>query len=45
MAKQVSLSTVKLEVQTVTTAPEFRVMEEGKVVGDLRVSRGGAYWR
>lgn len=45
MAKEVSLSTQRLEVQTVTTAPEFRVMDAGKVYGDLRVSKGGAFWR
>lgn len=45
MAKQVAMSTVKLEVATVTTAPEFSVTEEGKVVGDLRISKGGAFWR
>jgi hypothetical protein len=45
MAKQVSMSTVKLEVATVTTAPEFRVTEGSRVVGDFRVSVGGAFWR
>jgi hypothetical protein len=45
MAKQVSMSTVKMDVPAVTTAPEFSVMEDGKVVGDLRVSKGGAFWR
>ena len=45
MAKEVSLSTQRLEVATVTTAPEFRVMDDGKVFGDLRVSKGGAFWR
>jgi hypothetical protein len=45
MAKQVSMSTVKLEVPSVTTAPEFRVMEDKKIVGDLRVSKGGVFWR
>lgn len=45
MAKDVSMSTVKLAVATVTTAPEFRVTDDGKVLGDLRVSKGGAFWR
>jgi hypothetical protein len=45
MAKEVSLSTQCLEVQTVTTAPEFRVTDAGRVFGDLRVSKGGAFWR
>ncbi len=45
MAKEVSMSTVKLAVATVTTAPEFRVTDDGKVIGDLRVSKGGAFWR
>ncbi len=39
------MSTVKLEVATVTTAPEFRVTEDNKIVGDFRVSVGGAFWR
>ena len=45
MAKQVAMSTIRLEVETVTTAPEFHVTEGGKIVGDLRVSKGGAFWR
>lgn len=45
MAKEVSMSTQRLEVATVTTAPEFRVMDGGRVFGDLRVSKGGAFWR
>ncbi len=45
MAKEVLMSTQRLEVATVTTAPEFRVVDGGKVYGDLRVSRGGAFWR
>jgi hypothetical protein len=42
---EVSLSTQRLEVATVTTAPEFRVMDGNKIFGDLRVSKGGAFWR
>lgn len=45
MSTKVTMSTVKLEVATVNTAPEFSVMKDEKVFGDLRVSRGGAYWR
>jgi len=45
MAKQVGMSMVRLEVETVTTAPEFHVTEGGKILGDLRVSKGGAFWR
>ncbi len=45
MAKEVLLSTQRLEVASVTTAPEFRVNDAGKVFGDLRVSKGGALWR
>jgi hypothetical protein len=45
MGKQVAMSTIRMEVETVTTAPEFHVTETGKVVGDLRVSKGGAFWR
>lgn len=43
--KKVEMSTVKLEVATVPTAPEFSVTDDGKVFGDLRVSRGGVFWR
>lgn len=45
MAKQVAMSTIRMDVATVTTAPEFHVTDDGKVVGDLRVSKGGAFWR
>jgi hypothetical protein len=45
MGKQVAMSTIRMEVENVTTAPEFHVTEAGKVVGDLRVSKGGAFWR
>ena len=45
MGKQVAMSTIRMEVETVTTAPEFHVTEGGKVIGDLRVSKGGAFWR
>lgn len=45
MAKQVGMSTIRMDVETVTTAPEFHVTDEGKVVGDLRISKGGAFWR
>jgi hypothetical protein len=45
MAKQVGMSTIRMDVATVTTAPEFHVTEDGKVFGDLRVSKGGAFWR
>lgn len=45
MAKQVGMSTIRLDVETVTTAPEFHVTEDGRIVGDLRVSKGGAFWR
>lgn len=34
-----------MEVATVTTAPEFRVSDDGRIMGDLRVSKGGAFWR
>lgn len=43
--KTVTLSTQRLEVARVNTAPEFRVQDDGKVFGDLRVSVGGAFWR
>ena len=45
MAKNVDMSTVRLEVATVTTAPAFRVTDEGNLVGDLKVSVGGVFWR
>jgi hypothetical protein len=45
MGKQVAMSTIRMEVENVTTAPEFSVTDAGKVVGDLRVSKGGAFWR
>jgi hypothetical protein len=45
MAKQVAMSTIRMEVETVTTAPEFSVTDSGRVVGDLRISKGGAFWR
>jgi hypothetical protein len=45
MAKSVSMSTVRLDVEKVNTAPEFSVRENNAVVGDLRVSRGGVFWR
>lgn len=43
---KVNMAVGKLEVANVQTAPEFRVTDEtGSVTGDLRVSRGGAFWR
>ena len=43
--KKIEMSVVNVEVQRVTTAPAFHVTEDGKVVGDLRPSTGGVYWR
>ena len=43
--KRVEMSSVSIDVATVTTGPAFRVTEEGKVVGDLKVSTGGVFWR
>jgi hypothetical protein len=45
MAKHVGMSTIRMDVENVTTAPEFHVTDDGKIVGDLRVSKGGAFWR
>jgi hypothetical protein len=45
MAKKVEMSVVNVEVQRVTTSPSFHVSENGKVVGDLKASTGGVYWR
>lgn len=43
---KVHLAVGKLEVSNVQTAPEFRVTDDGgAVVGDLRVSKGGVFWR
>lgn len=45
MAKSVSMSTVRLDVARVTTAPEFHIKDNNAIVGDLRVSQGGVFWR
>jgi hypothetical protein len=43
---KVNLAVGKLEVANVQTAPEFRVTDDGgSVIGDLRISKGGAFWR
>jgi hypothetical protein len=43
--KKVEMSAVAIDVATVTTSPGFRVTEDSKVLGDLRVSTGGLFWR
>jgi hypothetical protein len=46
MPRHVTMSTQKMEVGVVTTAPEFSVTDpQGRVYGDLRVSLGGVFWR
>ena len=45
MAKTVEFSALRMDVGVVTTAPEFSVSENGKVIGDLRVGKGGVFWR
>lgn len=45
MAKEVGMSTANLDVGRVQTAPEFHITENDRAFGDLRVSKGGAYWR
>ncbi len=43
---KVHMTVGKLEVANVQTAPEFRVTDEGGgVIGDLRISKSGAFWR
>lgn len=43
---RVAMAVGKLEVANVQTAPEFHVTDDaGSVIGDLRVSKGGALWR
>jgi len=43
--KKVEMSIVNVEVMRVTTSPSFHVTEDNKVVGDLRASQGGVFWR
>lgn len=45
MAKHVEMMGGRVEIATVTTAPEFRVKDDDRVMGDIRISRGGAFWR
>ena len=46
MPKHVTMAGGRVELANVQTAPEFRVTDDKDgVAGDLRVSRGGAFWR
>lgn len=43
--KKVEMSAIAIDVATVNTSPAFHITEDGKVIGDLRVSTGGVFWR
>lgn len=41
----VTMTGGRLDLGNVQTVPEFRVQTDTAVLGDLRVSKGGAFWR
>ena len=43
--KKVEMSAVSVEVMKVNTAPGFHAAEDGRVIGDLKASTGGVFWR
>jgi len=45
MARSVTMVGGRHEVMNVQTAAEYRVMDDNRLMGDLRISRGGAFWR